>query len=89
LLAAVRSERAGLAPTADERAATVETGWTVGCTILPVGSLTLKCQILEHAGAQPIPALIQGLFDLGNGGIGMLQAPLVHTTQDVDAEGFG
>src|SRR5262245_37950198 len=41
LLATVRSECAGLAPTADERAATVGTGWTVGCLSLPVGSLTL------------------------------------------------
>jgi hypothetical protein len=52
-----------LATATDERPATVGAGRTVSRSGLPIGSLTLKRQIAEHTGAQPIPALIECLLD--------------------------
>jgi hypothetical protein len=52
-----------LASAADERAATVGAGRTVSGFGVPIGGLTIERQIFEHAGAQPIPALIQSLLD--------------------------
>lgn len=63
VVVAVGFELARLAPAADERSTTVGTGWTVGRFSLPVGGLTLKRQILEHAGAHAIPALVQRLLN--------------------------
>src|SRR5262245_1008290 len=87
VLTTVRFEVAWLLPTADERTTAVGTAWAVGSGAgLPVGSLALKCELLEHTCAQAIPALVQCLFDLGDRGIGMLQVPLAHTSQDVRVE---
>lgn len=78
-----------LAATADEGSATVGTARTVGSSRVPVGGLTLERQLLEHTGTQPIPALIECSFKFSDGGIGMLQAPLAHATEDLVAEGVG
>ena len=56
-------ELAGLTAATHERAATVGTSWAVDSFGLPVGGFTIERQIFEHAGAQPIPALIECLLD--------------------------
>jgi hypothetical protein len=61
----VSFELTWLAAAADERAATLGAGRTVSGFGLPIGGLTMECQILEHAGAQPIPALIKCVLDFG------------------------
>lgn len=49
IVATMGFELTRLATTADECAATVRAGRTVSGFGLPIGGLTLKCEIVEHA----------------------------------------
>ncbi len=65
LVATVGFELTRLSTAADERATTVGTDRTRAGSGLPIGGLSLKRQIVEHARAQAIPALIKCLLDFG------------------------
>jgi len=57
----------------------------VGRGSVPVGSRGGERGIVEHLGAEAIQALVNGGFELGEGGLGMLEAPFVDATENVVA----
>ena len=73
----------------NERSAADSTDRTVGCLdIIPVGCHARHGHILEHARSQPIPAFVEGGFNLTHGCLRVLEAPLAHATQDLGAQGL-
>jgi hypothetical protein len=70
-----------------ERELTLRAEGTVsGSGVGPVGGWSGEGCILEYFGAEAGEALVDGGFDLGEGGFGMLEAPLVDATENVLTE---
>ena len=79
-------EGAWLHPARLERSATVGAAWAlVGWGIVPVGSRGGERGIVEQLSAEARQALVNSGFELSEGGLGMLEAPLVDATEHVVA----